>query len=85
MKNWISILMVVLCLAGCAPMENTSGETHTTPDSTPTEDIHGENQATTGCTQTEEISDENRTILSIDPTKGSPFNNGKFEGWGACC
>ena len=82
MKNWISILMVVLCLAGCAPMENTSGETHTTPDSTPTEDIHGENQATTGCTQTEEISDENRTILSIDPTKGSPFNNGKFEGWG---
>ena len=31
---------------------------------------------------TEVFNDENRTLFAIDPTKGSPFNNGKFEGWG---
>ena len=31
---------------------------------------------------TDDFNDETRTILAIDPTKGSPFNNGKFEGWG---
>ena len=36
----------------------------------------------TGCTPTEVFNDENRTVFTIDPTKGSPFNDGKFEGWG---
>ena len=35
-----------------------------------------------GCTPTEVFNDENRTVFTIDPTEGSPFNDGKFEGWG---
>ena len=66
MKNWISIFAVLLCLTGCAPVGNTTGST----------------QNVTTCTPTEVFDDENRTIFTIDPTKGSPFNNGKFEGWG---
>ena len=79
MKNWISILMALLFLTGCAPMAGTSGENSTS--CAPTEDS-GENQTTTGSVQTEVFNDENRTIFAIDPTKGSPFNDGKFEGWG---
>ena len=66
MKRWISIFMALLCLTGCAPANQTTVENHPVPDPVPTEDYH----------------DENRTILTIDPTKGSPFNDGKFEGWG---
>ena len=58
--------MALLCLTGCAPTGGIGGESITAPSSTPTEDF----------------SDENRTVFTIDPTKGSPFNNGKFEGWG---
>ncbi len=36
-----------------------------------------------GCTPSaEQFDDENRTIITIDPLKGSPFNGGRFEGWG---
>ena len=66
MKNWISIFMALLFLTGCAPMTDTKGETN----------------APTSCAPTEVFNDENRTIFTIDPTKLSPFNNGKFEGWG---
>lgn len=66
MKKWISIFMALLCLTGCTPKQDSNGETNTIPDSTPTE----------------EFNDENRTIITIDPTRGSPFNNGEFEGWG---
>ena len=66
MKRWISILAVLLCLTGCTPMEESKGET----------------QMTTTCAPTEVFNDENRAVYTIDPTKGSPFNNGKFEGWG---
>ena len=69
MKKWMSIFMALLCLAGCAPAEDATDPTGTTPT------------ATTN-TPTEAFDDENRTIFTIDPTKGSPFNNGKFEGWG---
>ena len=66
MKKWISIFMALLCLTGCTPAKNINNESHTGADSTPTEDF----------------TDENRTVFTIDPTKGSPFNNGRFEGWG---
>ena len=68
MKKWISILMALLCLAGCTPAENS-----TDPTTIPTG---------TSSTPTETFDDENRTVFSIDPTKGSPFNGGKFQGWG---
>ena len=70
MKSWLSILMVLLCLTGCAPTG--TGETQ------PTEGISDETRPT----EPEVFDDENRTILAIDPTKGSPFNGGVFEGWG---
>ena len=66
MKNWISFFMVLLCLSGCAFVGDTNGE----------------NPTGTTCPPTEGFNDENRTIFTVDPTKGSPFNNGKFEGWG---
>ena len=66
MKNWFSIFMVLLCLTGCAPANVPSSEPTPTPDEP----------------QAEQFNDENRTIVTIDPTKGSPFNGGKFEGWG---
>ena len=78
MKNWISILMALLFLTGCTPMAGTNGENPTTS----MENGNGENQTTIGTAPTETFNDENRTIFEIDPTKGSPFNNGKFEGWG---
>ena len=66
MKHWISIFAVLLCLTGCAPVQNMSSGS----------------SSTTGCIPTESFHDENRTIFAIDPAKGSPFNDGKFEGWG---
>ena len=69
MKKWMSIFMALLCLAGCAPAEDPTDPTGNTPT------------ATTG-TPAEAFDDENRTIFTIDPTKGSPFNGGKFQGWG---
>ena len=66
MKNWVSVFLAVLFLAGCSPMEN----------------ISSQNQATTGTTPTEIFHDENRTVFIIDPSDVSPFNDGKFEGWG---
>lgn len=80
MKNWISILMALLFLTGCTQMAGTNGENLTS--FAPTGNGNGENPATTGSTPTEVFDDENRTIFAIDPTKGSPFNGGKFEGWG---
>ena len=68
MKNWLPILMVLLCLTGCAPAENTSSQT--------------QSGTTSGTTPPEVFDDTNRTVFAIDPTKGSPFNDGKFEGWG---
>ena len=70
MKCWISIFLVLLCLAGCAQVEDTGIKNPTITTCTPTED------------PMENYNDENRTVFTIDPTKGSPFNNGKFEGWG---
>ena len=72
MKSWISILMAVLCLTGCAVASTPSGENSTAP-TVPT-------VPTTR--PTEVVDDENRTIMTIDPTQGSPFNGGIFEGWG---
>ena len=69
MKKWISIFLVLLCITGCAPKVETKGEDEPMTTCKPTE-------------PTEVFDDENRTIYAIDPTKGSPFNNGKFEGWG---
>ena len=66
MKKWISIFAALLCFTGCTPMGATSGEAPTITTCPPTETFH----------------DENRTIFTIDPAKGSPFNGGKFEGWG---
>ncbi len=66
MKKWVSILVALLCLTGCAPAASNDSES----------------QAATTCAPTEVFDDENRTIFTIDPTKGSPFNDGKFEGWG---
>ncbi len=66
MKKRLSIFMVILCLAGCAPAEKTENAPHTIPDDS----------------QVEVFDDENRTVISIDPAGGSPFNGGKFEGWG---
>ena len=75
MKKWISIFMVLLCLTGCA----STGKPAVT-DPIPSEDVSNGDQ---GSSAPEEVfNDENRTVLSIDPTKGSPFNNGIFEGWG---
>ncbi len=68
MKRWISIFAALLCLTGCAPAQDATTKNPTTP--------------TTTCPPVEVFNDENRTIYAIDPTKGSPFNNGKFEGWG---
>ena len=69
MKRWISIFAVLLFLTGCVPMDNGNGDDPTA--------------GTTGSsTPMETFNDENRTIFAIDPTKGSPFNGGKFEGWG---
>ena len=73
MKNWIPILMALLFLTGCAAMDETTGDPQGTT---------GETQGTTICTQPEDFHDENRTMFTIDPTKLSPFNGGKFEGWG---
>ena len=81
MRNWLPIFLVLMCLTGCAPMVDTSGEKNPAASTTPTEESTGETP-TTSCPSTESFNDENRTILTIDPTKGSPFNNGKFQGWG---
>jgi len=82
MKKWLSIFMVLLCLTGCTPTEDLAGENTTPPGSTPTEDLSNETPTVPGTAPVENFNDENRTILAIDPAKGSPFNNGKFEGWG---
>ena len=37
---------------------------------------------TVGTVPAEQYDDENRTIFAIDSTKTSPFNDGKFQGWG---
>jgi len=66
MKQWISVFVALLCLTGCAPVEEMPSE--------PTK--------VTTCPPTENFDDENRTVYTIDPGKGSPFNGGKFEGWG---
>ena len=66
MKRWISLFAALLCLTGCTPVGSSTGTT----------------QPVTTCTPTESFNDENRTIIAIDATTGSPFNNGKFEGWG---
>ena len=69
MKRWIPILMALLCLVGCTAAGNgTEPQTTTT---SPPPDV-----------PTENFDDENRTMFSIDFSKGSPFNNGIFEGWG---
>ena len=39
-------------------------------------------QATTTVVPTEQYNDENRKVFEIDPGKTSPFNGGKFQGWG---
>lgn len=80
MKNWIPFLMALLFLTGCAPMAGTSGENSAT-SYVPTEGSSSDTNVTDSTT-TEDFNDENRTIFTIDPTKGSPFNDGKFEGWG---
>ena len=66
MKKWLSILVALLCLTGCAPGEDPTISTPAATTPTPTETYH----------------DENRVMFSIDAAKGSPFNGGKFEGWG---
>ena len=66
MKNWISIFAVLLCLTGCAAVGTGTGST----------------LPTTNCPPTETFDDTNRTLIAIDPTAGSPFNGGIFEGWG---
>ena len=66
MKKWLSILVALLCLAGCAPAEDPTGPP----------------PAVTTPIPTETFNDESRTLFTIDPSKGSPFNGGKFEGWG---
>lgn len=79
MKSWISLFAVLLLLTGCAPVRPTNGTVPTT--SNPTSDPATE--PTVPSTPPAEIwNDEARTIFAIDPTKGSPFNNGIFEGWG---
>ena len=78
MKSWISILMVLLCLTGCAPM---GAVTDPTPSTQPP-NTQPPTEAPTSEPAEEIFNDENRTMLSIDPNKGSPFNNGIFEGWG---
>ena len=80
MKSWISILMALLCLTGCTPMLAGTGDNTAATTCAPTGDTEGEIPTTTA--PVEIFNDENRTIFAIDATKGSPFNNGKFEGWG---
>jgi len=75
MKNWISLFVAILFLAGCAPLDELGGENQTIPSSPPTEDGNS-------CPPAEVFNDENRTVYILDPAKGSPFNNGTFEGWG---
>lgn len=79
MKNWISLFAVLLLLTGCAPVSPTNGTVPTTghPATEPTTD-----PTIPSTPPTEAWNDENRTVFAIDPTKGSPFNDGKFEGWG---
>lgn len=77
MKSWLSILMVCLCLTGCAAPLGTTGT-----QQPPTDGTNGNTQPTSAPTEPEVFDDENRTILHIDPAKGSPFNGGVFEGWG---
>ena len=81
MKRWIAILLALLCLVGCAPKQDTNGGNPTMTPTTPTENATPENP-TTGTVPAEVFNDENRTLFTIDATKGSPFNDGKFEGWG---
>ena len=81
MKNWMWIFVALCCLTGCVPLPGGS-ETPQTTGTVPTEGINGAGQPATGATEPEVFHDENRTIVAIDPTKGSPFNNGVFEGWG---
>ena len=73
MKNWISFFMVLLCLCGCAPVQDTGAPMPTLGSEAPT---------VTTCPPTESFNDDNRTLFAVDPAMGSPFNNGKFEGWG---
>ena len=80
MKNWMWILVALCCLAGCAPVPG--GSEPQTTGTVPTEGINDPGQPTTSATEPEVFHDENRTIVAIDPTQGSPFNNGVFEGWG---
>ncbi len=75
MKMWVLILVVILLLAGCGQTDD-PGET-----TVPTQP-HGPGGETTAPIQPEVFNDENRTIVTIDPAKGSPFNDGEFEGWG---
>ena len=80
MKNWMWILVALCCLTGCVPVPG--GSEPQTTGTVPTEGINDPGQPTTGATEPEVFHDENRTIVAIDPTQGSPFNNGVFEGWG---
>lgn len=82
MKRWIWILMAIIFLAGCVPAQDSHGDGLTLAGSTPTENTNREDPTMTSSAPTEEFNDENRTVFTIDATKGSPFNNGKFEGWG---
>ena len=69
MKKWLSLFVALACLTGCAPAGDLTDPTGSTP-------------AVTTPTPSETYHDENRTVYTIDPTQGSPFNGGKFEGWG---
>lgn len=79
MKSWISILMALLCLTGCTSVISSSGQLQTTTVVPPESE---EGEPATTVTPTQAFDDENRTLYVIDPTKGSPFNDGVFEGWG---
>ena len=82
MKRWISLLLALFCLAGCTPVEK--GETPTSPTigTNPTEERNEDTMPPTDTTPMETFNDDHRTIFTIDSEKGSPFNGGKFEGWG---
>ena len=79
MKKWISFFTALLLLTGCAATPDVSADQ---TEATSAPDADSSQVASATAVPVEEYHDENRTIYAIDTTKVSPFNDGKFQGWG---
>ena len=87
MKNWILLFAALLFLVGCGPAASVPPATDNTAptsagDTVPPTTNNTVPPTTAITAPTAQYHDENRSVYHIDPNQISPFNDGKFQGWG---